>query len=645
MSTLTNILLVEDNIAHIELIIRAFESGLPDCHVHVCNNINDANDAISSLSPQVVITDLNLPDGKGLELLSSNKQQPYPLILITSYGDENIAVDTIKSGAYDYIVKSPEAFESMPRSAKRVFREWLNITHTLRIQKELVLKEREQAEILNSITDGVITTNEKGTILSFNNSAEHIFGLTSDEAIGKNINILMHSSTQEIISEHNINTNGSIITEVVAKHKSSKIFPIRLSVIELSKGNNSNRRFINTCHDLSHEKQQAEQVRRSHKMEALGKLTSGITHDYNNMLSVVLGYSELLTNLLTDEPVPARYVSEIRRACDRSAQLTKKLLSFSKHKKSDATALNINSMLVEQQDMLMRTLTARIALKLELENSLWNIIADNSDLADAILNICINAMHAIEDQGRLTIETCNTQLNSEAASLLELPSGDYVMLSITDTGCGMDDTTKDRIFDPFYTTKGENGTGLGLSQVYGFIERSNGSINIKSERDQGSTFILYFPRHRGATNEKDLAVATDENYNGSETILLVDDEPALLNLTTEILRKSGYTVLKTTSPNHALKLLESNTISLMLSDVIMPKMDGYELASIVRNKYPKIKIQLASGYSEMRGTDVYNNELQETLLLKPYTVQELLKKIRNLLDEVKSTNLLEKNKL
>ena len=639
MISLSNILLVEDNAAHVELILRAFSSTLPECKVDTCSSLGKAQELISSHLPQVVITDLNLPDGKGLQLLAESQQQPYPLILMTSYGDENIAVDAIKSGAYDYIVKSPENFDTMPRAAERVLREWDNTTNTLRIQKELFHKEREQAEILDSITDGVITTNEEGIILTFNKASENIFGLTSNEAVGKNINLLINRPLQNIDPDEKI----ASVTEVIANHKSSRVFPIRLSLVELSKDADGNRRFINTCHDLSQEKLQAEQLRRSQKMEALGKLTGGITHDYNNMLSVVLGYSELLSEILIDDPIPSKYVKEIKRACDRSTQLTKKLLSFSKYKKNDATALNINAILSEQQDMLMRTLTARITLRLNLDNDLWNVIVDNNDLGDTILNICINAMHAIEDKGELTISTQNVLLNLDESSLLELNPGEYVSLSITDSGCGMDDATKERIFDPFYTTKGENGTGLGLSQVYGFVDRSNGSINIESDKSNGSKFTLYFPRHNGDVCQNENHETAKNYYKGDETILIVDDEPALLNLSAEILRKSGYNVLKTTSPIHALKILKSNTISLLLSDVIMPEMDGYELATIVKEEYPMIKIQLASGYSETKDSNMYHNNLHKEILLKPYTMQQLLIKIRGLLDNENSISLSSRN--
>jgi len=649
MTKLTNILLVEDNPAHIELIRRAFENEHPECQINTCNDLTSAQKTISSQIPQLIISDLNLPDGNGLKLIPEDKQR-YPLILMTSYGDENTAVDAMKSGAADYIVKSPEAFSAMPKSVQLIYKEWENAAEKDRMQKELFYKEREQTEILNSMIDGVITTGEDGSILSFNKAAENIFGYSAQEASNLYLSDLIsddgYKNRATSIFSQDSHASKETIIEVIAKKKSQLLFPMRISISELSKGIDGRSRHINSCHDLSNEKSQEEQLRRSQKMEALGKLTGGIAHDYNNMLNIILGYSELLTHVLAEQPEPATYVNEIYRAGERGAQLTKKLLSFSKYKRSDSVSLNINNVLNEQSDMLSRTLTARVALKFDLEKDLWNTHVDNNDLVDTLLNLCINAMHAIDDQGQLTISTRNIRFNNMESALHELSPGNYVAVSILDSGCGMDEETKERIFDPFFTTKGENGTGLGLSQVYGFVERSHAAISVDSTLKEGTKFTLYFPQHvedTQDTNQQRTRSKMQKNqYNGHETILIVDDEPALLNLSTKILEKSGYTVVKTGNPKQALKILDSKPIALLLSDVIMPEMDGYELANIVKRDHPNVKIQLASGYAESEDSNNDNNDLQRALLLKPYNAEQLLKTVRNLLDSDVDTSLQEK---
>ncbi len=378
--------------------------------------------------------------------------------------------------------------------------------------------------------------------------------------------------------------------------------------------------------------QQEEKLRRSQKMDALGKLTGGIAHDYNNMLGVIMGYAELLEEMVKGQPELSSFASEIYRAGERGANLTKKLLSFSRQKSSDAISLEINAVLKEQQQMLEKTLTVRITLTLDLADNLWRVRLDQNDLEDAIINMSINAMHAIEGNGKLKIETRNEVISETEENLYQVKAGEYVLLSITDTGSGMDDSMKEKIFDPFFSTKGEKGTGLGLSQVYGFVERSQGSIQVYSEIGYGTRFTLYFPRYfDGESEEYDDKIDEEINLSGTETILIVDDEPALVKLSSTILKQNGYHVFTAGNAQQALDILEKESVDLLLSDVIMPDMDGYQLAAAVMEKYPDIKIQLASGFSDDRHLDMSDNSLHEHLLHKPYHSKTLLKRIRQLL--------------
>ncbi|NOX09676.1 MAG: response regulator [Gammaproteobacteria bacterium] len=375
-----------------------------------------------------------------------------------------------------------------------------------------------------------------------------------------------------------------------------------------------------------------EVIRRTQKMDALGKLTGGIAHDYNNMLGVVLGYAELLKEKLGEQPGLQEYVKQITHAGERGAKLTKKLLTFSRNKSSDIKELDINVLLQDEQHMLEKTLTSRINLELDLEKDLWVVCLDESEFENALLNMSINAMHAIEGNGCLGIETSNEVINSADGERLNLDAGDYVRISVVDNGCGMDGATKEKIFDPFYSTKGEKGTGLGLSQVYGFVKRCGGTISVDSEMGKGSRFTLYFPRYQGeGYHQGSSELADDATLKGKETILVVDDEIALLNLTSEILEQQGYQVFRAECAKEALEIMASEHIDLLISDIIMPDMDGYALASRVRELYPDIKIQLASGFSGDEHLDQVDEKLSHNLLQKPYDSQTLLKRIRDLL--------------
>lgn len=384
--------------------------------------------------------------------------------------------------------------------------------------------------------------------------------------------------------------------------------------------------------DVTERMQSAETIRRSQKMDALGKLTGGIAHDYNNMLGVVLGYADLLKDKLVSQPGLQEYVNQISHAGERGAKLTKKLLDFSRNKSFDVKSISINEILLDEQNLLEKTLTARIKLELNLAENLWPVCLDASEVEDALLNVCINAMHAIKNNGHLVIKTSNVCFDYNEGKALNLEAGDYVRLSISDTGSGMNEETKEKIFDPFFSTKGEKGTGLGLSQVYGFVTRSGGAIQVDSILEQGTEFILYFPRYIGEDINKHLAgIEGIRNGKNQGVVLVVDDEAALLDLTCEILSDHGYQVFRAERAKQALEILQTEHVDLILSDIIMPEMDGYTFTSIVMEKYPKIKIQLASGYSGEQSVDHVENSLSKNILSKPYRSDELLDRMRVLL--------------
>jgi len=388
--------------------------------------------------------------------------------------------------------------------------------------------------------------------------------------------------------------------------------------------------------DITKKRQAEEQSSRVQKMDALGKLTGGIAHDYNNLLGIILGYAELLESTLSDRPKLAKYARSIIHASERGSRLTTKLMDFSRQKISTANSTDINSTLLNDQHMLEKTMTARISLELKLAENLWPVWLDESELEDAILNMSINAMHAIEGNGQLIIETSNHAIDKHEAQALGLISGDYVLLSITDTGHGMDADTKEKIFDPFFSTKGEKGTGLGLSQVYGFTERSNSTINIYSEPGHGTRLELYFPRNRESSYKEpsvEKNIIFDTDYSGTETILVVDDEPEILSLSYEILTPHGFNIILAENALKALEILENETVDLLLSDIIMPEMDGYQLAAIVNEKYPEIIIQLLSGFAYDKHANLVDDNLQKNLLSKPFSSMALLQRVKLLLSK------------
>jgi len=510
----------------------------------------------------------------------------------------------------------------------------------------LIENEENISLIINSMEDGVITMNEKAEVCSFNKSAEKMFGYSNEEIIGKNVNTLMpepYKSQHDDILKNYLKTGEKHVIgrgrDVPAQHKDGHIFSIHLSVNELPRSESGERLFIGSCLDITILKEQEKQLRQSQKMDALGKLTGGIAHDYNNMLGVILGYSELLKEKLSDDPKLKKFITEIHHAGQRGAQLTQKLLAFSRQKTASPDVTNINALLENNRNMLEKTLTARIQLICELDFGLWPVFLDKNDLEDSILNMCINAMHAIEHSGRLVLSTKNLHLteNNIANLQLSINPGDYVCLSICDTGAGIEEEVMTRIFDPFFSTKGDQGNGLGLSQVYGFVNRSLGAIKVESEINQGTCFKLFFPRYIGESEVIESLPAPVNEGSGSETILIVDDEPSLRALLSEMLSSKGYSTLLAENAGQAIETLENNKVDLMLSDIIMPGMNGYKLAEYVHRNHPDVKVQLASGYSD-NSHNVEQYELHANILRKPFQRQVLLTRIREVLDSSEETS-------
>ncbi len=388
--------------------------------------------------------------------------------------------------------------------------------------------------------------------------------------------------------------------------------------------------------DISQQKLHEEQLIRSQKMDALGKLTGGIAHDFNNILGIIMGYAEMLKKNTTDINKVARYATTIHNASQRGANLTKKLLAFTRRAPTESKVTQINALILEEKDVIQKAITSRIELQLDLANTLWLVKLDSGELNDVILNISINAMHAIKNTGTLIITTQNTTLSDIRAENLGLSKREYISLSIADTGCGISDDIKEKIFDPFFTTKGEHGTGLGLSQTYGFVQRSKGAIQVFSEEGKGSCFEIFLPRYRTQdkmpTHQK-LDKTTPTAKTKNETILVVDDESALGELITEVLSSQGYRVYTTTLPDQALSILSSTHIDILLSDIIMPKMDGYTLAEKAREIQPGIIIQLTSGYHNKEEESRKHKSLAKKILYKPVTSQVLLKRIHELLNQ------------
>jgi two-component system, cell cycle sensor histidine kinase and response regulator CckA len=377
-----------------------------------------------------------------------------------------------------------------------------------------------------------------------------------------------------------------------------------------------------------------DELRQAQKMEAVGQLAGGIAHDFNNLLTVISGYTEILLRRLGREGEGSREIAEVSKAAARAARLTRQLLAYSRKQVLEPRVLHLNGVITETRSMLERVIGENIEFSTRLADDLGSISADDGQIEQIIMNLVVNARDAMPDGGKLLLETGNVRLGDVSADTREGPNpGDYVVLTVTDTGEGMDTATRGRIFEPFFTTKERGvGTGLGLSTVYGIVKQSGGHMEVESEPGVGTTFRLYFPRVAEEAEAFSPKPPDERSLMGSETVLLVEDEEALRDLGKEMLETYGYTVLVAGDGAEALELAQAHPhpIQLLMTDVLMPKMGGIELAEQLSTQRPELKVLYTSGYNDSGGD--LNMIAGARYMQKPYAMEELARTLRELID-------------
>ncbi|VAX08676.1 hypothetical protein MNBD_GAMMA25-893 [hydrothermal vent metagenome] len=486
--------------------------------------------------------------------------------------------------------------------------------------------------LLDSIPDLVFYKNMQGCYLGCNNAFAKRVGRPESEIVGKTDYDLFSQDMADFFKEKDqiaLNNNKPQQNEEWVKYPDGRRVLLNTLKTLFYTPAGESIGLIGISRNITQLREQEQQLRRSRKMDALGKLTGGVAHDYNNMLGIILGYAELLQEEVTGQEPLATYTENIIKAGKRGASLTRKLLTFSKSSPENVHSVDLNCAIQDSLQMIEKSLTVSIKVDLKLGKELWPVRLDVDDFDNALLNICINAGHAMENGGHLQIVTANKNVPSEEAARLTVTPGDYVTVLIADTGIGMDDETMSQVFDPFFSTKGAMGTGLGLSQVYGFVSRSNGTVELNSSPGAGTTFTLYFPKNVSKQDEKtEKHHLVSSEIKNEVTILIVDDEELLSALTKKILSQSGFLKLLTAaSGKEALAILAKNRVDLLLTDIIMPDMNGHELATRAKKAHPEIKILFISGYSEE------TNDSAIKKIQKPVKAKELLAQVSMVLTE------------
>jgi PAS domain S-box-containing protein len=503
------------------------------------------------------------------------------------------------------------------------------------------LRESEyRFKVLSDATfEGVVILRD-GIVIEANQSAAELYGYNNpQELIGVNIRQHLTSQSLEVLQRRRSEgSQGSYEVMVVRKDGAHLPVIARDKAIEYL-GQPAR---IVAGRDLTELKQAEETLRKtqlqllhSQKIESIGRLAGGVAHDFNNFLTVIQGYSELLTAELKGQILPEQYLLEIQKAAQRATTLTQQILAFSRRRVLQPRVINLNKVVEEMGKMLERLVGEDIELISLLDPTLGSIWADTGQLEQILLNLTVNARDAMPGGGNLTIHTENVELSQEISGFYrQVRPGKYVLLTVTDTGEGMDKETLSHIFEPFFTTKEEGrGTGLGLATVYGIVEQGGGNIQVFSEKGLGTIFKIYLPRVDEKDEEEETKVA-GKRVNGRETLLVVEDDELVRVLINRIMTRYGYRVLLANDGWKALAICQKHVgnIDILLSDLVMPQMSGQELADQARQMRPGIKVLFMSGYNRGNGPQEGRLAEEEELITKPFTPDELARKVREVLD-------------
>ncbi len=517
-----------------------------------------------------------------------------------------------------------------------------NANITQQKQIEQALRDSEiRFKALHNASFGGIAIHDNGVILECNQGLTNISGFSYDELIGMDGLLLIAERYRKTVMG-NIQSGYEKPYEVFGVRNNGEEYPLRLEARNIPYKGKKVRvvefRDITEQRRVDEENEKLqEQLNQSQKMDAVGRLAGGVAHDFNNMLSAIIGYAELILERVDESSSIYREVREILKAGNRSAELTRQLLAFSRKQTIAPKGIDLNVTIEQTLNMLRKLIGEDIDLAWLPSSSVCTIFADPSQLDQVLTNLCINARDAIGANGKITIETCAVEFDEEyCSSNAECKPGKYVMLAVSDNGCGMDRETVESIFEPFFSLKGDEGTGLGMSTVYGIVKQNKGLINVYSEKGKGTSVKVYFPKHAEQSLIQD-AKRSEEILKGQgQTILLVEDEKSIRFMAQTVLERLDYHVLAAETPAKAIEIAEAHRdeIALLMTDVVMPGMNGRELSEQLQKLCPKLQTLFMSGYTAdvIAHQGVLDRGIQ--FIQKPFSVKQLSTKVHMVLQKI-----------
>ena len=601
--------------------------------------------------PDLIILDINMPEMDGFDVCKHLKAdvelKDIPVIFLTSFTETEDKVKAFSMGGVDYITKPFRVEEMCVRlethlRLRRLQREVEKYSNHLENLVQDKTKEIQfLATAIEQTGEAMCITNLEGVIQYVNPAFERVCGYTREEAIGKTPRIIysgIHDKDFYLKLWETISGGNTWEGQIVNKRKDGTLYTEAAIISPIRDKSGQIVNYVSVKRDITSHLRLQAMLNQAQKMEALGQLSGGVAHDFKNLLSIINGYSQMLVSNPDLKASVREQIQEILHAGESALSLTRQLLAFSRRQVIKAQSVDLNRIVSDINRMLRRLVRENIIIAMETNPELWRINADPGQLEQLMINLIVNARDAMPGGGKITVKTENVNLDGEsisAHSVAGMIPGSYVKLSVSDTGCGMDEKTREHIFEPFFTTKAEGkGTGLGLSTVYGIVKQSKGYIDVQSEAGKGATFNIYLPRYMG---KKEQALAEDSekrSLHGHETILLVEDVSMLLGMIVNILENFGYLVLPAKTWSEAIILASEHAgeIQLLLTDAVMPEVNGLELYRKLMPVYPNIKCIFISGHAD---DILIQNGIKAdsaNLIRKPFSTKILLDKVREVLD-------------
>ncbi|MEE4606581.1 MAG: response regulator [Desulfobacteraceae bacterium] len=625
--------------------------GTKGYDVSTAGSGEEAREILQNRRFDVALVDMVIPETDGHQLMDliNEKNPDTDVIVITGNDSLDFAIGALKRGAYDY-VRKPFEFEELLITVENALKQKKLKKENKLIHGKLAWSESRYRRLVENSPDIIYALDEAGNFTFISNAAERLLCVDREQLINKHYSTIIHEDDQErakwFFNERRTGERSATGIELrlisSGESEEPKTCEVRHLTIELKSTGiydknvkDRSKKFLGTygvARDISDRKRLETQLRHAQKMEAVGTLAGGIAHDFNNLLMGIQGYASLIM-LKTDREHPNyKNLNSIEMLVQNGADLTKQLLGFARDGKFDVKSTNMNEIAQETLRMFGRT-KREISIYEEYEEAIWPVDVDQGQLQQVLLNLFVNAGQAMPGGGDLTLVTNNLILGAHEAKEFGLPPARYVRISISDSGIGIDEGTRQRIFEPFFTTKKRgHGTGLGLASAYGIIQNHQGTIDVVSQVGEGATFHIYLPASEIAI--KDEKPLINNNLNGPETVLLVDDEEFILKVGSQILEELGYAVLTAASGKEALEIYseKKDEIDIVVLDMIMPGMGGGETFDSIKALNPDAKVLLSSGYSIMgEASDILSRGCQG-FIQKPFTMKSFSEKLREILD-------------